>query len=81
MKDLCYYKDIFEAREFDDVEGCMFLAHVLEVEQNLEFNPYDAEEVFNKAMDVYGLKINGIEYAIHPVLNTLFTFTAELVLN
>lgn len=81
MKDLCYYRDIFESRGFEDIEEVTFLAHVLETEQGLEFNPYDVEEVFNKAMNVYGLKINNVEYAIHPILNILFTFKKEPVIN
>ena len=81
LRGLTFYKDLFDAREFNDPEGVAHLAYVLETEKDLEFNPYSIDEEFNQALGVYGLKIDGISYGIHPILNTLFTFTSENLIN
>lgn len=81
VKGLSYYRDIYSSRNFDDVEEAAFLSHVLETEHKLIFDPYSVEEEVNSALDVYGLRVNGVSYGIHPILNILFTFTPEAVVN
>lgn len=81
MRDLNFYRDLFEAREFNNVNETSFLAYVLESEKHLDFNPYEVEEEFNQALNVYGLKIDKVSYAMHPILGTLFTFISERIVN
>lgn len=81
MKGIQYYKDVFEAREFDTPESMAYLAYLLESEKKLEFNAFEAQEEFNQATNTFGLKIDNTSYVFDPILEILYSFKTDPIPN